>query len=60
MIRIGKIKGNKMISIQINIEKLVNRGVNFIKDVQKIGIEEASGLLNKYRSVKETLSLKRI
>ena len=55
-----RIKGKKMISIQNNNEKLVNRDVNFIMDELKIGIEEATGILNKYRSVKETLSLKRI
>ena len=60
MIRIGKIKGNKMISIQINNEKLVNRGAIFNMDELKIGIVEVKGLLIKYRSVKEDLSHKRI
>jgi N-acetylmuramic acid 6-phosphate etherase len=48
MIRIGRVIGNKMISMQINNNKLVNRGVSFIMDELKLSNEEALVLLNKY------------
>ncbi len=60
MIRIGRVKGNKMINMQINNNKLVNRGVNFIMDELKIDNKEALDLLNKFGSVKEAICHKHI
>lgn len=56
MIKIGRVKGNKMINMQLSNKKLVNRGINFLMEELKIDREEASLLLNKYGSVKDALS----
>lgn len=55
MAKIGRVKGNKMVNMQLNNEKLVNRGVNFIMDELKIGSDEALELLKKHGSVSEAL-----
>lgn len=49
-----------MINMQINNNKLVNRGVSFIMDELKVSNEEALVLLNKYGLVKEALLQKHI
>jgi len=58
MIKMGRVKGNKMINMQLNNEKLVNRGVNFLMEELAINSEEALTLLKKYGSVKKALSQK--
>ncbi|MDH5474817.1 MAG: N-acetylmuramic acid 6-phosphate etherase [Cyclobacteriaceae bacterium] len=58
MIKIGRVKGNKMINMQLSNIKLVNRGINFLMDELNIEREEASLLIDKYGSVKEALSSK--
>lgn len=55
MIKIGRIKGNKMVNMKLNNEKLVNRGVNFIMDELKIDSDQALQFLKKYGSVNEVL-----
>lgn len=52
MIRIGRVKGNKMVNMQLSNTKLVDRGVRFIVEELKIGYPEAEILLKKYGSVK--------
>lgn len=58
MIKIGRVKGNKMINMMLNNDKLINRGVNFIMEELKIGADEAFDLLKKHGSVKAVLSAK--
>ncbi len=41
MIKIGKIKGNKMVDMQLSNEKLVNRGKNIIMNT--LGVNEKKG-----------------
>lgn len=53
MIKIGRVMGNKMVNMQLNNEKLVNRGVNFLMDELKIDSAEATELLKKYGSVND-------
>lgn len=60
MIKIGRVKGNKMINMQLNNEKLVSRGINFLVDELKIGREEASELLSKYGSVNNALKKRHV
>ncbi len=55
MIKIGRVKGNKMVNMQLNNEKLVRRGVKFIMEELSVGPEQAQALLDKYGSVKEAL-----
>lgn len=55
MIKIGRVKGNKMVNMQLSNTKLVDRGVRYV--VEGLGIEyaEAKELLKKHGSVKKAL-----
>ncbi|GAA4829914.1 N-acetylmuramic acid 6-phosphate etherase [Algivirga pacifica] len=58
MIQMGKVKGNKMVDMQLSNEKLVDRGTRMI--MQEIGegeisYEEANALLLKYGSVRKAV-----
>lgn len=55
MIRIGRVKGNKMVNMQLSNNKLVDRGVRYV--VEGLGIEyaEAEALLKKHGSVKKAI-----
>ncbi len=55
MIRLGKVKGNKMVDMQLSNNKLVNRGTEMIMSELKIGRLEASELLEKYGSVRKAV-----
>ena len=55
MIRLGKVKGNKMVDMQLSNVKLVRRGTKMI--MQEIGVTsaEAKGLLLQYGSVRNAV-----
>ena len=55
MIKLGRIKGNKMVHMQLNNKKLVNRGVLMLMDELHIDQNLASTLLKKHKSVKNVL-----
>ena len=55
MIQLGKVKGNKMVNMQLSNNKLVNRGENMLVSELKIDKKTASQLLEKYGSVKEAI-----
>ncbi|MFS4457169.1 N-acetylmuramic acid 6-phosphate etherase [Maribacter sp. 2304DJ31-5] len=55
MIRIGRVKGNKMVNMQLSNDKLVDRGTRYIVEGLGISYEEAEELLKKHGSVKEVL-----
>lgn len=55
MIKLGRVKGNRMVNMQLSNQKLVNRGTYMIMDELHISYEEAKQLLQKYGSVKEVL-----
>ena len=56
MIRLGKVKGNKMIDMQLSNTKLVDRGVRFISDELKINYDRAKSLLKSSKSVRDALN----
>ena len=56
MIRLGRIKGNKMVDMQLNNDKLVNRGVRYIIDELAIDATEAVALLTKFGSVRKAIN----
>jgi N-acetylmuramic acid 6-phosphate etherase len=56
MIQLGKIKGNKMVDMQLTNEKLVDRGVKMIMSEINISYEDASQLLEKHGSVRESIN----
>ncbi|MBC7888747.1 MAG: N-acetylmuramic acid 6-phosphate etherase [Ferruginibacter sp.] len=55
MIRLGKVKGNKMIEMQLSNNKLWNRAVVML--TQELGItnENALALIKKHRSIKKAI-----
>ncbi|WP_420551272.1 N-acetylmuramic acid 6-phosphate etherase [Tenacibaculum aiptasiae] len=55
MIQLGKVKGNKMVNMQLSNNKLVNRGENMLVSELNIDKKKASQLLEKYGSVKEAI-----
>lgn len=57
MIKLGKVKGNKMIDMQLSNEKLVNRGVKMIMDEFNIDAGLAHELLLKHKSVRTVFAL---
>ena len=55
MIQLGKVKGNKMVDMQLSNNKLVDRGIKMVMDELGISEEEASNLLDKHQSVRESV-----
>lgn len=55
MIRIGRVKGNKMVNMQLSNNKLVDRGTRYLMEGLHLEYEEAQRVLNQYGSVKEAL-----
>jgi len=52
MIQMGKVKGNKMVDMQLSNNKLVDRGTRMIMDELEIKEDEAAFLLEKHGSVR--------
>ena len=59
MIRLGKVKGNKMVDMQLTNNKLIKRGVQMLMDELKITQSNAEVLLKKYGSVRKALQAKK-
>jgi N-acetylmuramic acid 6-phosphate etherase len=55
MIKLGKVKGNKMVDMQLSNNKLVDRGVKMIMDEIPVTYQEASILLEKEGSVRKVI-----
>ena len=55
MIQLGKVKGNKMVDMQLSNSKLVDRGVKMIMGEIEISYEKAEELLHKYGSVRKAV-----
>jgi len=59
MIRLGRVKGNKMVDMQLTNDKLVDRGVRMVMEELKISESEAAELLDKYGSVRNAVDSRR-
>lgn len=55
MIGLGRVKGNKMVNMQLSNHKLVDRGTRMIIEELPLSYEEAEALLLQYGSVKEAV-----
>jgi len=55
MIQMGRVKGNKMVNMQLTNKKLINRGTRMIMEELDIEAEKANELLLKHGSVKKVL-----
>ena len=56
MIQLGKVKGNKMVDMQLSNDKLVDRGVKMILNEIDIPYNEAQTLLLKYGNVRKAIN----
>ena len=59
MIKLGKVKGNKMVNMQLNNTKLVRRGTRMLMEELSLDYDTAHDLLLKYGSVKKALDGKK-
>ncbi len=56
MIQLGRVKGNKMVDMQLSNNKLVDRGVRMIMDELNISEKEAQALLEKHKNVRNAIN----
>jgi N-acetylmuramic acid 6-phosphate etherase len=59
MIRLGRVKGNKMVDMQLSNNKLVNRGTRMVMEELSIPQEEAERLLKEFGSVRRAVESRR-
>ena len=57
MIRLGRIKGNKMVDMQLSNKKLVSRGELMLMEELHISGHLAKALLSEYKSVRKVLEV---
>ena len=55
MIKMGRVKGNKMVNMQLSNKKLVDRGTRMLVDELGLDYEEAKKLLLLHGSVKKAM-----
>jgi len=55
MIKLGRVKGNKMVNMQLTNKKLVERGARMILEELKLPMDEARNLLLQKGSVKKAI-----
>ena len=55
MIQIGRVRGNKMVDMQLSNNKLVERGTRMISEALSIDAEKALSLLKEYGSVRKAV-----
>lgn len=55
MIRLGRVKGNKMVDMQLTNDKLIGRAVNMVMQSTNLDAKSAQKLLDKYGSVRKAV-----
>ena len=55
MIQLGRVKGNRMVNMQLTNKKLIDRGTRMIVDELGLDYEHAKRLLLMYGSVKKAI-----
>ncbi len=56
MIKLGRVKGNRMVNMQLSNQKLVDRGTRMLVDELHLEYKDAQALLLKYGSVKNAIN----
>ena len=59
MIRLGRVKGNKMVDMQLTNNKLVDRGTRMVMEELSIPQDEAERLLKEFGSVRKAVESRR-
>lgn len=60
MIQLGRVKGNKMVDMQLTNNKLFSRGIRIIMEETGIDAQTASDLLEKHGSVRKAIEHSRV
>ena len=55
MIRLGRVKGNRMVDMQLSNVKLIDRGTRMVMEGLDIGYDEANALLKQHGSVRRAI-----
>ena len=55
MIKLGKVKGNKMVDMQLTNDKLIDRGTQMVMDELNINYDQAEALLRRHGSVRKAV-----
>ena len=55
MIKLGRVKGNRMVDMQLSNNKLIDRGTRMVMDGLGVGYDEANELLRKHGSVRKAV-----
>ena len=55
MIKLGRVKGNKMVDMQLSNHKLVDRGARMVAEETGVSMTEAQGLLLEHGSVRKAV-----
>jgi len=58
LIQLGRVRGNKMVDMQLTNDKLIDRGVRMIMEELKVSEKKAKVLLKKFGSVRKAISQK--
>ena len=56
MIQLGKVKGNKMVDMQLSNNKLIDRGIRMIIEELNVSENEAQQLLEKHKNVRNAIN----
>lgn len=56
MVQLGRVKGNKMVDMQLTNQKLVNRGTRMIMEELQVDEDEAGKLLREFGSVRKAIA----
>ncbi|PCJ87782.1 MAG: N-acetylmuramic acid 6-phosphate etherase [Flavobacteriales bacterium] len=59
MVKLGRVKGNKMVDMQLSNNKLVDRGTKMIMHELNLSYDEANQMLEKHGSVRKAISSKK-
>lgn len=57
MIQLGRVKGNKMVDMQLSNHKLVNRGIKMLMEELQIPQKQAEKLLNTHKNVRKSIEI---
>ena len=55
MIQLGRVKGNRMVDMQLSNKKLVDRGTKMVMEMLQVDYPTANGLLKKHGSVRAVI-----
>jgi N-acetylmuramic acid 6-phosphate etherase len=55
MVKLGRVKGSKMVDMQLSNDKLIDRGTRMVMDALQVSYEEANTLLMTHGSVRKAV-----